>query len=86
MDQIVNDMHTNTQVQDQNLGLSGLRTQLKTVGLSEEIIQSIIKKAQFELNTEDLNDTDTCFEFALRELMGMISTRMPLFSTAEKKE
>lgn len=61
-----------------------LRRTLKTLDLDESIIQRIIKKASFELSKEELNDQDSLFEFALRELNASIRVGHPLFSKHSK--
>jgi len=64
-------------------GLKELRTTLKTLDLSDSIIQGIVKKAMFELSKEDLEDPDVIYDFALRELNSSINTALPLFSSIE---
>lgn len=61
-------------------GIFQLRTTLRSLDLNEKIVGQIIKKAMFELNEEDIRDSDTVYDFALRELEGHISTDHPLFS------
>lgn len=61
-------------------GLKELKTTLKTLDLNDKIINKIIKKAQFELTSSDLEDEDYVYDFALRELNSLIKTAMPLFS------
>lgn len=53
---------------------------LKTLDLSETVIQSLIRKASFELSRDDLEDIEVLYEFALRELNSMIHTALPMFS------
>lgn len=64
-------------------GLQSLRNTLKSLELSESIVQTIIKKASFELDSQLLNDADSVYEFALRELNDLISVEMPLFSKVD---
>jgi flagellar biosynthesis GTPase FlhF len=64
-------------------GLRGLRNTLRTLDLKESIIQKIIKKATFELTPSEQDDADTVYDFALREMNGMINVSMPLFSSLE---
>jgi flagellar biosynthesis protein FlhF len=68
---------------DGKFGLKSLRQTLKAVDLEDRIINTILKKAQFELNQDELEDEDTTYEFALREINSMILTKMPLFSSVE---
>lgn len=63
-------------------GLKALRTNLRSLELSERIVQTILKKAVFELTDAELEDEDLIFEFALRELNERIAVDMPLFSQA----
>ena len=67
-------------VQPERNGLIGLRSTLRTLDLSEPIIQRIIKKATFELTQEDIEDADLIYDFALREISEMVNVDMPLFS------
>lgn len=66
-----------------NEALKQLRTTLRTLDLNEKIVQDIIKKAQFELTSDDLKDAELIYEFALRELNNNIVTDMPLFSSTQ---
>ncbi len=68
------------------LGIKGLRTTLRSLELSEKIVQKIIKKAVFELTKEDLDDADLVYDFALREINGLVNTDMPLFSSVDTDE
>lgn len=68
------------------IGLSSLKVNLQSLDLNQSIIADIIKKAQFELNEEELNSEEIVFEFALRELNQMIHTEMPLFSKIQEDE
>lgn len=67
-------------------GLYQLRTTLKTLDLDENIILKIIKKAQFELSKNDIEDQDIIFEFALRELHNMINVSMPQYADRNIKD
>lgn len=64
-------------------GLSSLRMRLKTLELDEKIIQTILKKAHFELSKEELRSEEVVYEFALRELTNLIHVEMPLFSKVD---
>lgn len=68
---------------DEHAGVKDLRTTLKTLDLSDKIVSDIIKKAKFELTREDLEEPDTVYDFALRELNNAIKVEMPLFSSAD---
>jgi flagellar biosynthesis protein FlhF len=65
------------------VGIYQLRNTLCSLDIAERSIQRIIKKASFDLSREDLEDTDTVFEFALREMVSSISVDMPLFSSTD---
>jgi flagellar biosynthesis protein FlhF len=71
---------------DEYEGLKQLRVTLKTLDLSETLVQKILKKAMFELSKEDLEDSELVYEFALRELNNNITTAMPLFSSADVQD
>ncbi|TNE95234.1 MAG: hypothetical protein EP326_15575 [Deltaproteobacteria bacterium] len=65
------------------IGIFQLRNTLSSLDIAERSIQRIIKKASFDLSREDLEDTDTVFEFALRDMVSNISVGMPLFSSTD---
>ncbi len=65
------------------IGIYQLRNTLSSLDIAERSIQRIIKKASFDLSREDLEDTDTVFEFALRDMVSNISVGMPLFSATD---
>lgn len=67
-------------------GIFQLRTTLKTLDVDEAHILELIKKAQYELSKDDLEDTDVVFEFALREMASSINTSIPLFARVENGE
>ncbi|MBD63767.1 MAG: hypothetical protein CME62_01055 [Halobacteriovoraceae bacterium] len=67
-------------------GLRELRTTLRSLELEENIVQKIVKKANFELTPEDLSDSDSIYEFALRELNELVHVGMPYFSRSEAKQ
>jgi flagellar biosynthesis protein FlhF len=67
-------------------GIKGLRSTLRSLEISEGLVQKILKKATFELSHEDLDDADLIYDFALREMNGMINVGMPLFSNADIQE
>lgn len=75
-----------TKNQQSAFGLSQLKVNLQSLDISQNIIANIIKKAQFELNDEELESEETVFEFALRELNQLINTAMPMFSTIQDDE
>lgn len=64
------------------IGIYQLRTTLRSLDINEIYIQQLIKKGLFELTESDVENADIVFEFALREMMTMVSTAMPLFSEA----
>lgn len=64
-------------------GIFQLRTTLKTLDVDESHILDLIKKANYELSKEDLENPDVIFEFALREMAGSIHTAIPLFAKIE---
>ena len=61
-------------------GVFQLRTTLKTLDVDEGHILDLIKKANYELSKEDLENPDVIFEFALKEMAGSINTAIPLFA------
>jgi flagellar biosynthesis GTPase FlhF len=61
-------------------GIFQLRTTLKTLDVDEAHILDLIKKANYELSKEDLDNTDIIFEFALKEMASSIHTDIPLFA------
>ncbi len=67
-------------------GLFQLRTSLKTLDVDESHILDLIKKANYELSKEDLENPDVVFEFALREMAGSINTSIPLFAKVDNGE
>ncbi len=64
-------------------GIFQLRTTLKTLDVDESHILDLIKKANYELSKEDLENPDIIFEFALKEMAGSIHTAIPLFAKIE---
>lgn len=62
------------------IGIYQLRTTLRSLDINEIYIQQLIKKGLFELTESDVENAEIVFEFALREMMTMVSTAMPLFS------
>lgn len=67
-------------------GIIELRQTLRSLDLSERLVIKIIKKASFELTPDDLEDSDTLYEFALRELSEVINVGMPHFSKSEAQD
>ncbi|MFN8369098.1 MAG: hypothetical protein U0T83_00565 [Bacteriovoracaceae bacterium] len=61
-------------------GLQQLRNTLKSLDIAETHIQNLIKKASFEFNSKDLENSDMMYEFALREMTNSLTVAMPLFS------
>jgi flagellar biosynthesis protein FlhF len=64
-------------------GVFQLRTTLKTLDVDESHILDLIKKAQYELAKEELDNPDVIFEFALKEMAGSINTGIPLFAKVD---
>ena len=71
---------------DEPKGVKGLRSTLRSLELSEPIVQSILKKAVFELSYDEQDDPDTIYEFALREIHSLIHVEMPLFSKTDVQD
>jgi flagellar biosynthesis GTPase FlhF len=67
-------------------GIFQLRTTLKSLDISDHYIQSITKKATFELSRDELENQEIVFEFALREMLGEVPTAMPLFSSLDSTQ
>ncbi|MBC98791.1 MAG: hypothetical protein CME63_13675 [Halobacteriovoraceae bacterium] len=67
-------------------GILQLRTTLRSLDINELTVNEIIKKAVFELSEDDIQDVDTVFEFALREMLDRIHVQMPRFSNLEGSE
>lgn len=67
-------------------GIFQLRTTLKTLDVDESHILELIKKANYELSKEDLENPDIIFEFALQEMASSINTSIPLFAKIENGE
>jgi flagellar biosynthesis GTPase FlhF len=64
-------------------GLFQLRTTLKTLDVDEAHILELIKKANYQLSKDDLENPDVIFEFALQEMASSINTGIPLFAKVE---
>lgn len=64
-------------------GIFQLRTTLKTLDVDEANILEIIKKANYELSKDDLENPDVIFEFALQEMASSINTAIPLFAKVD---
>jgi flagellar biosynthesis protein FlhF len=67
-------------------GIFQLRTTLRTLDVDESHILDLIKKANYELSKDDLENPDVIFEFALREMAGSVNTAIPLFSRIDNGE
>jgi flagellar biosynthesis GTPase FlhF len=67
-------------------GVFQLRTTLKTLDVDEAHILDLIKKANYELSKDDLENPDVIFEFALKEMAGSINTSIPLFARVDSGE
>ncbi len=66
-------------------GIYQLRTTLKSLDIADRFVQYVTRQALFDLNEREVQDPDTVFEFALKEMMKVISVKRPLFSTLEDK-
>lgn len=67
-------------------GIFQLRTTLRTLDVNEAHILELIKKANYELSKDDLENPDVVFEFALQEMASSINTAIPLFAKIETGE
>lgn len=66
-------------------GIYQLRTTLKSLDIADRFVQYVTRQALFDLNEREVQDPDMVFEFALKEMMKVISVSRPLFSTLEDK-
>ncbi len=66
-------------------GIYQLRTTLKSLDIADRFVQYVTRQALFDLNEKEVQDPDMVFEFALKEMMKVISVSRPLFSTLEDK-
>ena len=64
-------------------GIFQLRSVLRSFGISEKYITDVCKKALFDLSKEKLENADAVFEFALKEMLGVIKVEQPIFSLKE---
>lgn len=87
LEQKLMEMSQNYQFNQKHLneakGIFQLRTTLKTLDVDEAHILDLIKKANYELSKEDLENPDVIFEFALQEMASSINTGIPLFAKIE---
>lgn len=67
-------------------GIYQLRTTLKSLDVADRFVQYVTKQALFDLNNKEVEDPDVVFEFALKEMMKVISTERPLFSRLEDQK
>jgi flagellar biosynthesis GTPase FlhF len=75
---------TNLLEQNQNISkVSELRQILRSFDLSEGIISSVLRKAQFELSEDELNNEDILYDLTLREIGEYITVRPASFSLSE---
>ena len=65
------------------VGIVHLGATLRSLDISEQYIQSLIRKATFELAKDELENADVVFEFALHEMLKVVKTRMPLFASTD---
>lgn len=66
-------------------GIFQLRTILKSLDINESFIQQLSKKGMYELTDSDLENADTVFEYALKEMMANVSTATPVVAEASSK-
>jgi flagellar biosynthesis protein FlhF len=78
--------HLNPKNVNEAQGVFQLRTTLKTLDVDDAHILDIIKKANYELSRDDLDNPDVIFEFALKEMASSINTAVPLFAKVESPE
>lgn len=87
LEQKIHELSQNYQYNQKHMneakGIFQLRTTLKTLDIDESHILDLIKKANYELSKEDLENPDVIFEFALRDMAGSITTDIPLFARVE---
>ena len=87
LEQKLMEMSQNYQFNQKHLneakGVFQLRTTLKTLDVDESHILELIKKANYELSKDDLENPDVIFEFALKEMAGSINTGIPLFAKVD---
>lgn len=83
----IQEMSQALQVNQKNLneatGLYQLRTTLRTLDIDEAHVMDLVKKANYELSKDDLENPDVVFEFALKDMANSIRTEMPLFARVE---
>jgi flagellar biosynthesis GTPase FlhF len=75
--------HFNQKHLSEAKGIFQLRTTLKTLDVDEAHILELLRKANYELSREDLENPDTIFEFALKEMAGSIHTALPLYARVD---
>lgn len=90
LEQKISELSQNYQFNQKHLneakGIFQLRTTLKTLDVDESHILDLIKKANYELSKEDLDNPDILFEFALKEMAGSIHSSIPLFAKIDTSE
>jgi flagellar biosynthesis protein FlhF len=64
-------------------GIYQLRTTLKSLDINDRFIQEVTRKSLFELSQSEVQNPDTVFDFALREMLERVRTDMPLFSSTD---
>jgi len=67
-------------------GIYQMRVTLRSLSISEQTINDILKKAMFELSEDEIQDSDTVFEFSLREMLSRIATSLPRFTELKESE
>lgn len=89
LEQKIGELSQNHQFNQRHLneakGVYQLRTTLRTLDVSEAHILELIKKANYELSKEDLENPDIVFEFALQDMASSIHTEIPLFAKIDNE-
>lgn len=84
LEQKIGELSQNYQFNQRHLneakGIFQLRTTLRTLDVSESHILELIKKANYELSKEELENPDVVFEFALQDMASSIRTEIPMFA------
>ncbi len=73
------------QVQKSSLpgSVEELQFTLKSLGICDAFIQQLLRKANYELSEQEVNNPDILFEFGLKEIASSLNTKRPLFSAVE---
>lgn len=68
------------------VGVRQLRSVLKSLDIDDSFIQHAILEVSRELPTENLENSDTVFEYVLKIMADAINTDLPLFSKTDVEE